>query len=145
MQGRVIAEGDMVSSSEEYFVPGDVKKLYTRLQQLKSSKTELDSNMEHQILTSKGGVGQVNVSAMLNEKAIIFQENTVEEIKIEQQGPLSIVRSDRRRCPTDYSSAESTNCVLLKSGASGFLHGPFRRPEYSAPVAIPPFSCAVYP
>ncbi|MCK5000776.1 MAG: hypothetical protein KAS23_14640 [Anaerohalosphaera sp.] len=74
-------------------MPGDVKKLYTRFQELKAIKAELDSSMEHQIMLSKGGVCQVNVNSMLNEMAIISLGNTIEEIKIEQQGPISIVEA----------------------------------------------------
>jgi len=84
-----VGKKDLESGS----VPGDVKKLYTRLQELKAIKAELDSSMEHQIMTSKGGVCQVNVNSMLNEKAIISLGNTIEEIKIEQQGSISIVEA----------------------------------------------------
>jgi uncharacterized protein (DUF342 family) len=84
-----VSKQDLESGS----VSADVKKLYIRLQELKASKAELDSSMEHQIMTSKGGVCQVNVNSMLNEKAIISLGKTIEEIKIEQQGPVSIVEA----------------------------------------------------
>jgi uncharacterized protein (DUF342 family) len=63
-------------------VAGDVKELYARLQEVKTIKTELDSSMEHQVMTSTGSVCQVNVNSLLNEKAIISLGNTIEKIKI---------------------------------------------------------------
>jgi uncharacterized protein (DUF342 family) len=72
-------------------VSGEVRKLFNRLQELKTIKADIDSGLvEQHSMTSKGGVCQINVKGRLNEKTIISLGNTTEEIKIEQQGPVSI-------------------------------------------------------
>lgn len=76
---------------ESSSVGADVRKLFNRLQELKELKADIDSGLlEKYTMTSKGGVCQINVKGRLNEKTMISLGNTTEEIKIEQEGPVSI-------------------------------------------------------